>query len=159
MNAPAPNSHRSQIPRFILVGAGNAIVTIAVYQVLLPFVHYQIAYLLAWLVGIAYVVVIYPRFVFKTEVRTRTGNILVVISYVVSYLVSATLLGVITKLLGIPPWISIFLSTLGTITINYLVLNKLFDMLRKHYEKADADATQPVNGNDMQPVTGRGKQE
>jgi putative flippase GtrA len=128
-NLTSGSDHKRQVPRFILLGIGNAVITISVYEILLLFMHYQISYIVAWLIGIIYVVYIYPRFVFQLDVDGHVRKLVVAMSYLLSYITSATVLEVATQGIGIPSQVSIIIAIGVTVVVNYLVLNKICNML------------------------------
>lgn len=60
--------------RFILAGAANTLLSLVVFQALLFVVSYPIAYALAWLCGLIFVVAVYPTKVFtggRTDIYAR----------------------------------------------------------------------------------------
>ncbi|MDJ0923763.1 MAG: hypothetical protein QNJ77_04300 [Acidimicrobiia bacterium] len=52
--------------RFVGVGATNAVLTTALYQVLLFWLHYTPAFVIAWFSGLVFVSIAYPKIVFRT---------------------------------------------------------------------------------------------
>ena len=56
-----------ELGRFVAAGVGNTLLTILVYQAAVSLTSPLRAYVLAWCVGIAIVMLVYPRLVFRRE--------------------------------------------------------------------------------------------
>lgn len=112
----------AEIVRFLGAGAVNTLLTLGVYQGLLWFAHPQVAYLTSWLLGIVLVVVVYPRWVFRVpRVGARSGG-LIVLSYLLSYGLSALALQGLTAFTPLSPRLGVF-GAIGVSTVsNYLFL-------------------------------------
>lgn len=62
-----------ELGRFAAAGVGNTLLTILVYQAAVTVTSPLTAYVLAWCVGIAIVMGVYPRLVFRREANLLNG--------------------------------------------------------------------------------------
>ena len=60
---------RGEFLRFVAVGALNTALTYGLYVALVHFMHYQLAYALAYVAGIVLQFVLHSRFVFRVPLR------------------------------------------------------------------------------------------
>lgn len=107
--------------RFIAAGAMNTLGTILLYQLLLFLLPYGAAYTLAWLAGLVFVNVAYPRFVYRKPAVTRRDTLLNSAFYLLSFGASYVLLYLFTSALQWPPRLSIFAVLLITVPANFLI--------------------------------------
>lgn len=111
--------------RFLGVGAVNTLGTLALYQLLLFVLPYTPAYAIAWLVGLVFVNIAYPLFVYGKALASRdslwnTGY------YLLSFAVSWLLLRLFTVELGIAPRLSVFVVLAITVPVNFLVTRHIY---------------------------------
>jgi putative flippase GtrA len=111
--------------RFLVAGLANTALTFAAYQLFLFLVPHQAAYALAWLCGIAFVVVVYPSRVFGKQDPTANSLVRFVISYVVTFLVGMATLQVLTSA-GMSPRIAVVLVLMVTTGANFGVGRYMF---------------------------------
>ena len=110
--------------RFLIAGAINTLLTLAVYQIALLWFSELISYSLAWAVGLFYVAIIYPERVFVGGRKDWLSRLLVVLSYVMTYFVGVF---VLTKTIDMEVHrrLAIFISLIVTTTLGFL-LSRLF---------------------------------
>lgn len=113
--------------RFLVAAAANAVLSLAVYQLLLFWTAPATAYLGSWACSLVFVVVVYPDKVFlhgRTDPAARLG---ITASYVVVLLVGLAALEALTDL-GLAPRIAILLvmaiTTVTNFTISRLLLRR-----------------------------------
>lgn len=116
-----------QLVKFALVGFSNAIVLLIVYNICLKLgLNYQLAYVIGFVISVLNAYFWNNRYVFKNSTVTFLKKIIkVYASYIATYLLSAFLLYVWTKLAGVPEEIAPLINIVITTPINF-VLNKLW---------------------------------
>ena len=87
--------------RFIVGGAINTVLSLAVYYVLQLFLPYQVAFAIAWVFGVIVSYYINLIYVFK-EQRTRAKAVAFPLVYLVHYVASALLLAALVEWVGVP---------------------------------------------------------
>ena len=112
--------------RFVAVGAANTLGTLLLYQLLLFVLPYTPAYAIAWIAGLLFVNVAYPRFVYGKPRTTRREALLNTCYYVCSFGLSWLLLYAATRLLGINPRLSILLVLALVVPLNCLVTRRIY---------------------------------
>jgi len=100
--------------RFLCAGAANPLGMLAIYLVLLHPLSPPLAWAIAFACGIVFVNIVYPRFVFRTPgtVIGLAGN---TVFYLVSFLVSETLLS------GAIQWLELGPRITGVIVVGIMV--------------------------------------
>ena len=111
--------------RFLVAGLANTALTFTAYQIFLFLVPHQAAYALAWLCGIAFVVVIYPSRVFGKHNPTASSLVRLAMSYVAMFLLGLATLEVLTNA-GMSPRIAVVLVLMATTAANFVVGRYLF---------------------------------
>jgi len=106
--------------RFIISGLANTFITIAVYQIALFFLSAQLAYTISWVVGIAFVVIVYPNYVFQKKSIVAFKKLGIVSLYILNFLISSLLLNFLISFFGISSRVSIFIVLGCSTTINFL---------------------------------------
>jgi RimJ/RimL family protein N-acetyltransferase/putative flippase GtrA len=127
--SPAPNPVKrvfAQGLRFLTVGALNTLGTLALYQLLLFILPYEIAYALAWAAGLLFVNVAYPRFVYGKSAVTLRDTLQNSGYYVLSFAASWALLRLFTATLDIPPRLSVFWVLAVIVPLNFLVTRYIY---------------------------------
>jgi RimJ/RimL family protein N-acetyltransferase/putative flippase GtrA len=112
--------------RFVTVGAINTLGTLALYQLLLFVLPYMAAYALAWLAGLAFVNLAYPRFVYRKPAVTRRDTALNSAYYLLSFVASWGLLHLFTATAGIQARLSVFLVLALIVPLNFLVTRLIY---------------------------------
>ena len=112
--------------RFVAVGAANTLGTLLLYQLLLFVLPYGYAYALAWLTGLVFVNVAYPRFVYGKPRVTRRETLLNSCFYLSSFALSWGLLYLFTSLLTVNPRLSIVMVLAVTVPLNFLVTRIIY---------------------------------
>lgn len=90
---------RDQFLRFVAAGLVNTVVTYGIYLVLVPHMHYLVAYSITYAIGIALSFVLNTRFVFGVETTWRRMTLFPLV-YVVQYLTGAVALHVCVAAFG-----------------------------------------------------------
>ncbi len=94
---PGLKAMAAEIARFIAAGVGNTLLTIGVYQLAVSFTSPLLAYLIAWCVGIAIVMLVYPSLVFRrTATLANAGTIGAI--YVVAFLIGCAVTALSARL-------------------------------------------------------------
>ena len=110
--------------KFIFFGALNTAVTYLIYIVLSWYVHYQVAYFIAYASGIALAYLLNIRFVFKekSSVKKVLGYPLV---YAIQYFLGAGLMYIFLTVFSLPNTLSPLIVTALLIPIAYYMNKKI----------------------------------
>lgn len=106
--------------RFIVLGVINTLITISIYQIILFFLPPQWAYTISWIVGIAFVVIIYPNYVFKKKSIGTLKKFGIFFLYILNFVISSMLLNFLISRFGISSRVSIFIVLVCSTIINFL---------------------------------------
>jgi putative flippase GtrA len=108
----------AEISRFVIAGCANTLLSLAVYQLLVTIIAPSMAYSLAWLFGLLFVALVYPRMVFRVQGSLMRGASLAAV-YASVFVVGFVMIDLLefTKL---NPRLSIFLVLPTTTALNYL---------------------------------------
>ncbi len=105
--------------RFLAAGLLNTILTAAVYFAGLPFLSPTAAYALAWLVGLCFVVVVYPERVFARGNRSPRTRLWFALLTVGVFLAGVAMLRTFDALLG-EARVAFLLTLAVTTALNFL---------------------------------------
>lgn len=106
--------------RFLLAGAVNTLITLAVYQLLLFVTSPSLGYGLSWVCGLLFVIIFYPSRVFAGARRDLSARAWLGCSYLALFLVGLGTLKVLGTM-QVPPRISIFIVLAVTTASNFLL--------------------------------------
>ncbi|MEX3931235.1 GtrA family protein [Paraburkholderia phymatum] len=129
--------------RFIMGGLSNTAFTYLIYLGLSRFVHYQIAYFVAYCCGIVFAYWFNATFVFKVPLSWR-GAVSYPIVYAVQYATSAVLLGVLVKGLHLNSTYAPLFVTACMLPLTYL-MSKIVLHATRHSSKRDKVTAETVN--------------
>lgn len=104
--------------RFLIVGGTNTVVAYGLYIVLLHWLRYELAFSLAYLVGISVGFFMNTLFVFRQK-PSRRAALRYPLVYVVQYLLSLLVLRVAVDHLGVPPWLALAFAIAATIPVTF----------------------------------------
>lgn len=116
--------------RFILAGGVNTLLTLGVYQLCLVFLSHNLSYATSWLVGILYLILVYPTKVFPGGSTSLKKNTTVVAVYLMVFLVSLWTLEKVVDY-GIHKRLAIFLVLIVSATLNFLLMRLVYRGRRK----------------------------
>ena len=119
MSAPI----RREALRFLIAGAINTVTTYAVYLALLSWLHYTLAYTIAYVTGIALAYWLSTWYVFEVR-RSKRGMLLFPLVYVAQYLAGVGTLQFAVNLLSLPQQYALLVSIAVTVPITF-VLSRL----------------------------------
>jgi putative flippase GtrA len=121
---PSGGSTFRQAFRFLVAGGLNTAFTVAVYEVLLFWMHYAFAFTISSALGVAFTGIAYTRFVFVVPTTTRrfVAN---GIYYFVSWALGLGLLDALVRWVGIHERIAMVLAIALLAPFNFLVLRYL----------------------------------
>ena len=120
-----PSSTTGQLVRFLAVGGTNTLVTGGIFLALSSAVAPAVAYTAAFVIGVAFAVVVTPRFVFSERAphhrRALYGawNLLV-------YLVGLGVVYVVHDVLGLDRWVIVAVTVPTTAILGFLGARRLF---------------------------------
>lgn len=109
--------------RFLIVGGTNTAVAYALYLLLLRWLHYPVAYSIAYLAGISVGYFMNTWFVFRQKLSRRAA-LRYPLVYLVQYLLSLLVLHIAVDLLGVPAWLALAFAIVATIPVTF-VLSRL----------------------------------
>jgi len=113
-----------QALRFLLAGGLNTVLTLALYQLLLLWWPYPLAFSTAFVCGIVFTGLVYTRFVFEMpSTARRFGHN--ALYYLVSYTISLGLLAVLVDHFGIPERLAVFIGIAFMVPLNFFCLRGL----------------------------------
>ncbi len=108
--------------RFLVGGGINTAFTYGIYLILMLFIHYQIAYLIAYIVGVVFAYWFNAVIVFKVSLSWK-GLFSYPIIYIIQYTISAFLLNIFVETLQIDKTFAPLMIIIIMIPLTY-VLNK-----------------------------------
>lgn len=104
--------------RFILAGAANTLLSIAVYQAVLFMASHVVSYLVAYAAGIVFAYVAYARHVFNAELST--GRFLAfALFYCASGGIGVGLNAMLIEQWALHPRLAVFVTVLIMLPVNY----------------------------------------
>ncbi len=114
----APAGDSRPFLRFVIVGALNTALTFGIYVVLVHFLHYQLAYAISYVAGIALQFLLHSRFVFRVPLRVVN-----LVGYppihVVLYAFGAALLYVLVARMGMNLRIAPLLVIVSSVPLSF----------------------------------------
>jgi putative flippase GtrA len=115
----ASGDERHRYLRFIIAGAANTALSIAVYQLALFVFDYTVSYCIAYAAGIAFAYYAYARHVFNA---TMSGGrlVLFVAFYLASLAVGALVNAAFVERAGFAPRLAILATIAVMLPVNYL---------------------------------------
>jgi putative flippase GtrA len=116
--------------RFALVGAGNTLFTLLVFQLLLFWLSPLVAYYLSWAIGLAVLLVVFPRYVFKGSTATVWRAASTVAIYLASLLIGGVLLSELTAI-GMNPRFGILIAIGFTTLFNFAASRLVYRLIRQ----------------------------
>lgn len=115
----APGDQRRHYLRFIVAGAANTALSIAVYQLALFAFNYTVSYCIAYGVGIAFAYYAYARHVF--DAKMSAGRLaLFTVFYLASGAAGALLNAAFVECAGLAPRLAILATIVVMLPVNYL---------------------------------------
>ncbi len=115
----APAGERQRYLRFIVAGAANTALSIAVYQLALFAFGYTASYCIAYAAGIAFAYYAYARHVFDAKLSAG-GLALFAAFYLASLAVGALVNAAFVERAGFAPRLAIFATIAVMLPVNYL---------------------------------------
>lgn len=107
------------LARFVVAGGLNAGLTVLVYQALLFIMPHHLAYAITWVLGIGFVMIVYPSRVFPEGRKRLADRLALGASYVAVFLCGLAVLEALTRA-GMPPRIGIFLVMIATTATSFV---------------------------------------
>jgi putative flippase GtrA len=112
--------------RFILAGGFNTFLTLGVYQLLIFVMPRDFAYAVSWLVGIVYLLIVYPTKVFPGGRSSALLSAMVVIIYLVVFVVGLWCLGYLVGTAGVHERLAIFVTLSLSASINFVLMRLVY---------------------------------
>ncbi|WP_313311926.1 GtrA family protein [Pulveribacter sp.] len=130
--------------RFIVGGGANTAFSYVIYLLLKTTMPYQWAYLIAYTMGIVFAYWVNARWVFRVPLSWR-GLLSYPIVYVVQYLISALLLGVLVEVLGINVTFAPIFVVVASLPLTYLMNRFVLNSGIKEKGRKNHDSTNVVD--------------
>lgn len=111
--------------RFVLAGGFNTLLTIGVYQLCLVFLPHNLAYATSWLVGILYLIIVYPTKVFPGGTSSLKRSAATVTVYLTVFLISLWSLEQVVGL-GMHKRLAIFVVLVVSATLNFILMRLVY---------------------------------
>jgi putative flippase GtrA len=118
-------SATGQLVRFVAVGGANTLATGAIFFGLSNVVAPALAYTVAFVIGVAFAVVVTPRFVFS-ERATHNRRAIYGAWYLLVYLVGLGVVYIVHDRLGLDRWAIVAVTVPTTAVLGFLGARRLF---------------------------------
>lgn len=121
--------------RFIIAGGFNTLITFSIYQVSLLVFPHTVSYTISWIIGIGFLVIVYPSRVFPAGVDSFSRRLMAVSSYLIVF---ATGLWFLTKLVnaGCHPRLAILFVLFISTGLNFIAMRCIFrNLVLKPFQK------------------------
>lgn len=116
--------------RFIVIRAVCAILTYGLYLGLLPYMSYQLAYVIAFAVGLVLAYAVNAKFVFREAMRMESAFRFPLV-YVVQFAVGFFVLKLLVAYFAVPASLGLALSTVATIPLTFYLSRKIIRMEKR----------------------------
>ncbi len=123
------NHHWSYFRRFLGAGIVNTLLSLLVYQMALFLVSPVLAYAIAWLAGIVFLIVVYPKHVFRVNAH-YPQRIMMIVIYGIVFVISSWVLSLLDEYINAR--FSIFLVIVFSTLLNFILLRSLFFLTSKN---------------------------
>lgn len=110
--------------RFLLSGGLNTLATYLLYWALLSVLHYQVAYAVSFIAGIALSYALNTKFVFKAKHTAKKAALFPMI-YLVTYLIGAATMKVSVSWLHLDPRIAPLVAIAVTLPVTFILSRRL----------------------------------
>ena len=111
--------------RFVLAGGLNTVLTLGVYQVVLFSLPHNQAYSISWMVGILFLLIVYPTKVFPGGVPSIKKSTATVIIYLTAFFLSLTILDWMV-VQGLHKRLAIFVVLVVSTTLNFILMRLVY---------------------------------
>jgi putative flippase GtrA len=111
--------------RFIAAGGINTLLTLGVYQLALFFMPHNLAYAASWIVGILFLVIVYPTRVFPGGRTSKMRNAVVVTIYLLVFLISLWSLEFVISI-GLHKRLAIFVILVLSASLNFVLIRRVY---------------------------------
>ena len=111
--------------RFILASGINTLLTLGVYQLALFYLPHNFAYTVSWLVGILYLIIVYPTKVFPGGSTSPKRSVAAVAIYVVVFMISLWSLE-LTVSTGLHDRLAIFVVLVLSASLNFVLMRLVY---------------------------------
>ena len=111
--------------RFVAAGSINTLLTLAAYQFLLLFTSHKIAYITSWLLGILYLIVVYPTKVFTGSEQSITKATATALIYLAVFMLGYYALDGLVSY-GINKRIAIFAVIAIQVPLSFVLMRILY---------------------------------
>lgn len=111
--------------RFLVGGVLNTGITYLLYLSLLQLVSYQVAYTVAFILGIVISYGLNAKFVFRVGITTDS-LIRFPIVYLAQYVLGLVLVTTLVEFLGIPAWLAPLFVILVTVPLTFVLSRTIF---------------------------------
>jgi putative flippase GtrA len=110
----------AEVLRFVIVGGINTATTYVLYLVLLRWTRYEVAYGLAYVVGIVVAYALSTTFVFRRAMRARSAARFPLV-YALQFFISFAILRIAVQTFGVPHWLALGVSIAVTMPITFVL--------------------------------------
>jgi putative flippase GtrA len=106
--------------RYLLAGAANTAVSYVLLAVALQWLHYLLAYTLAYAAGIVLAYMLQSRYVFRVPLRWRSALRFPLV-YVVQYVIGVAVLAALARMVSWPAWLTALVVIVVTVPIGFML--------------------------------------
>lgn len=111
---------KEEFGRFLVAGAINTALSFSLYLIFNLFFHYQLAYWLAFFLGILFSFWVNSRWVFRAAMNWKTFLAFPLV-YLFQYFFGAVLLHILVEILGISEWTSPIVVIVCSVPVTFLM--------------------------------------
>jgi len=111
--------------RFLVAGGLNTLLTLAIYQLCLGFLSHNVAYATSWLVGIFYLIIVYPTKVFPEGLNSLARTASAISVYLIVLLIGLWSLEQVINL-GINERFAIFIVLAISTILNFILMRLVY---------------------------------
>jgi putative flippase GtrA len=111
---------KEEFGRFLVAGAINTALSFSLYLIFNLYFHYQLAYWLAFFLGILFSFWVNSRWVFRAAMNWKTFLAFPFV-YLFQYFFGAVLLHILVEMLGISEWTSPIVVIVCSVPVTFLM--------------------------------------
>jgi len=115
---------RSDGIRFIGAGAANTLITLIIYQILLLTLSHNYAYSISWIIGVIFLMVVYPTRVFIDSKNSTKRKVAAAMSYLTVFIAGMWCLNILIGS-GLHERLAIFVVVVFSALLNFFLMRFL----------------------------------
>ncbi len=121
----------AQFSNFVIIGVVNTGLTYGIFLILQGYVHYSLAYTVAFVVGIALSYLLNVLFVFKGG-HSAGAALKFPFIYLIQYVYGSILLALLVEVFTLPKAIAMLVVTTTSALLTFVLMRRVFESSRPH---------------------------